>query len=1082
LSRIAYTEDTLVQQTTAEYLEKVLAWKSEYAYNTETFGPSSLLGRSSDRDVVLTRSLRSKLVELNPGLPDGAYDDAVRQVVATTGAQSLATTNRDKYAMLRDGVHVAFRDGKGELVRQRLRLFDFADPTKNEFLCVRELWVRGDLYRRRADIVGFVNGVPLLFMELKNVSKDIRAAYERNFKDYLDTVPHLFHHNAFVVLANGVDAKLGSVTSRFEHFHEWKRLKENESGIVSMETLLKGICDKSNFMDLLENFIVFDESAGSTKKILARNHQFLGVNRAIEAVRDRKSRDGKLGVFWHTQGAGKSYSMVMFTRKVHRKLGGQFTFLVLTDRDDLDTQIYKTFAGCGVVDNDRDPCRASDGNHLAGLLSQHKSYIFSLVQKFNKKIGPSGAYTDRDDVIVITDEAHRTQYGTLALNMREALPHASYIGFTGTPLFKDDEITRKVFGDYVSTYDFQRAVEDKATVPLYYDARGDKLGVSVGDLNERIAAKLEEIETDDIDVEQRLEQELKRDYHIITADKRLDQVARDFVRHYSTAWETGKAMLVCIDKITCVRMHGLLNTYWAERIAELEAGLGNAVDDQEEQYRRRQIAWMRETRMAVVVSEEQGEVEKFRNWQLDITPHRRLMKEGMDLPEAMRAKPQFRNMQRLALEDAFKESQHTFRVAIVCAMWLTGFDVPSLSTLYLDKPLKAHTLMQAIARANRVNEGKNNGMIVDYCGILKYLRKALATFAGAGDGARGGDGGDSEPAKPDEELLADLAESIALVRAFLTDRGASLDSIIQQTGFARNAAIRAAKEAANENDETRKRFEVMCRAVFSKFKACLTVEGVSAHRDDYAAVNVVYKSLQQDREQADITDIIRELHQVVDEAIDTRPARVDTEAEVYDISQIDFDRLRKEFARSPAQRTTVQNLKTVIENRLQRLLMQNPLRTDFQRHYEEIVAEYNSEKDRVTIEKTFEALLRMVAAMTEEEQRAVREGLDEESLALYDLIKKPELSPAETRQLKSVAVELLNAIKSLIGSIDRWAEKESTRDAVLGRIRDYLWSDATGLPQEHYSDEDVANRAEDVYRHVLRVYPTVPSPFYTTVA
>lgn len=447
--------------------------------------------------------------------------------------------------------------------------------------------MRGDLYRRRADIVGFVNGLPLLFIECKNVHKDLEVAYNNNYKDYLDTIPHLFHWNAVLMLGNGIQAKIGSLGSPYSFFHEWKRLAEEQPGVVDMETLLKGVCEKTNFLDLAENFTVFDESAGEPRKILARNHQFLGVNRAIEAVTDRKRRDGKLGVFWHTQGAGKSYSMVFFTRKVHRKLGGNFTFLVLTDREDLDTQIYKTFAGCGVVDNDRDPCRASSGEHLSKLLAQHKSHIFSLIQKFNQTVVGGQVYTQRDDIIVITDEAHRTQYGTLALNMRNAMPSASYIGFTGTPLFKDDEITKRVFGDYVSTYDFQRAVDDKATVPLYYDARGDKLGIAIDDLNERIAEKLEELETSDLDVEQRLEQELKRDYHIITAGKRLDQAARDFVWHYSTAWETGKAMLVCIDKITCVRMHRLIEFYWHERIKVLEGQLSSAKDEQVEQYRQR---------------------------------------------------------------------------------------------------------------------------------------------------------------------------------------------------------------------------------------------------------------------------------------------------------------------------------------------------------------------------------------------------------------------------------------------------------------------------------------------------------------
>ncbi len=513
-----------------------------------------MLGRASDREVVLTRPLREKLVALNKGLPDAAYDDAVRQIIVTVTSQTMAVTNREKYDLMRDGVQVTFRDNNGERMRQRLRVFDFDEPTNNQFLCVRELWVRGDLYRRRADIIGFVNGLPLLFIECKNIHRNLKTAFEQNFSDYLDTIPHLFHHNAIVMFGNGEQAKIGSITSRWEHFNEWKRLDEEAPGAVDMETLLKGVCEKRNFLDLVENFILFEGAAGEPKKIVARNHQFHGVNRAIAAVRERKARAGKLGVFWHTQGSGKSYSMVMFTRKVHRKLGGNFTFLVLTDRDDLDTQIYKTFANCGVV-SDKEPCRAASGHHLNDLLTQHKAYVFSLIQKFNKKVEPEQPYSERDDIIVITDEAHRTQYGTLALNLRNALPHASFIGFTGTPLFKDDEITQRVFGKYVSTYDFQRAVDDKATVPLYYDARGEKLGVAIGDLNERIAEKLEEIETDDIDVDQRLEKELKRDYHIITADKRLDQIARDFVRHYSTAWESGKAMLVCIDKVTCVRMH-----------------------------------------------------------------------------------------------------------------------------------------------------------------------------------------------------------------------------------------------------------------------------------------------------------------------------------------------------------------------------------------------------------------------------------------------------------------------------------------------------------------------------------------------
>ena len=919
-------------------------------------------------------------------------------------------------------------------------------------------------------------------MEVKNVHKDIRAAYEQNLADYKDTVPHLFYHNAFIILGNGIDAKIGSISSKFEHFNDWKRLKENEPGIVDMETLLKGTCSKSNFMDIFENFTLFDQSSGRLVKIVARNHQYLGVIRAIDAVVNRGERLGKLGVFWHTQGSGKSYSIVFFAQMVHRKLGGNYTFVVLTDREDLDTQIYKTFAGCGLVDNDKDPCRADSGKDLKALIGQQKAFVFTLIQKFNEKVDPEKPYSERDDIIVITDEAHRTQYGTLSLNMRNALPNASFIGFTGTPLFKDDEITKKVFGDYISTYDFQRAVEDRATVPLYYDARGEELVFADEDgnehtvadpkgINERIAEKLDELEIEDVDVQQRLERELKRDYHIITATSRLDQIARDFVAHYANAWETGKAMFVCLDKITCVRMHKLIDFYWQQEIKTKEKALASATDEQDLAWRERQLAWMKETLMAVVVSEEQGEVAKFEKWGLDIKPHRQLLKAGFELADGS----------RLDIEEAFKSSEHPFRVAVVCAMWLTGFDVPTLSTLYLDKPLKAHTLMQAIARANRVAEGKNNGLIVDYSGILKNLRKALATFAGAGDEGHGGGEGENEPAKPNEELLESLNESISFVAEFLRKHDFELSRIITETGFAKNAAIAQAKEIINQNDETRKRFEVMAREVFNKFKACINVPGVNGYRDMRDAINVLYKSLQADKEKADISDIMKELYEIVDGSIDTTHKVKEPKPDgdrIYDISKIDFEQLRQEFSRSERKNTTVQSLKHAVEKKLARLMMQNPLRTDYQEHYEKLVKEYNQEKDRVVIEKTFEALLKLNEELSHEEKRAIREGLDEESLVLFDLLSKPSLQPKEIAKIKQVATTLLATLKAERLKVANWQQKESTRDAVKQQIFDFLYDERTGLPVEQYEEDEISHITERVFLHIYRAYPELPSPIY----
>lgn len=1063
---MSYSEDFLVQQTTAAYLHEELGWDSIYAFDSEVLGSNGTLGRFDESEVVLTRDVRAALQRLNPSLPESTYEQALQQVMDYSRAQSTLQINKEKYDLIKNGVSVDVPSPKGGTEKRRLKLIDFDVPENNRFLAVRELWVKGSPYRRRPDIVGFVNGLPLLFMELKNVHRDLRAAYDENLSDYKDTISHLFHYNALVVLSNGDEAKLGSLTSRYEHFFEWKRLSEGDPGVVDMETLLKGVCDKRNLLDLIENFIAFDNSTGDLIKIIAQNHQFLGVNQAVEAVRDRKAREGRLGVFWHTQGSGKSYSMAFFAQKVHRKLTGSFTFLVLTDRDDLDTQIYRTFAGCGLADNDADGCRAGSGQHLEQLLRQNKPYIFSLVQKFNQSVGKP--YTERDEIIVMSDEAHRTQYGKLALNMRDALPNASYIGFTGTPLFSDDEITRQVFGDYVSTYDFQRAVEDGATVPLYYDARGDKLRVTTSELNAKVAAKLEELEVKEEDSKQ-LQRALGSDYFIVTAQERLEQIASDFAQHYSARWESGKAMLVCLDKVTAGRMHQLLAEAWKVQMREVERELGSAPDEQAATYLRRKLAWMRETLMALVVSEEQGEVKRFEEWGIDIRPHRKLLKEGFETSDG----------KRMDVETAFKRPEHSFRVAVVCAMWLTGFDVPSLGTLYLDKPLKAHTLMQTIARANRVYEGKTNGLIVDYSGILKDLRRALATFAGLQDTGHG-DPHDPppevDPVKPEEELLARLEEAVTEVKSFLTVKNVGLGKIQEATSFARNRAIRDSKEAINENDESRRHFRLLAKEVARRFQACITIPERNRFKADVDAIHILDKMLEGDRKKKDLREVLRELRAVVDDAIETRAETgVGEEEELYDISKVNFERLRQEFSRSEQKNTTVQGLKAVIEERLAALIRQNPNRLNLQKRYEEIVTDYNSEKDRATIEATFDALMYFVSDLDDEGQRAMREGLGEETLALFDLLLKPDLKKAECEQIKDVAKGLLERLRAEALAIEHWRERQDTRSAVRTDILNYLYDENTGLPVSSYSDKEVTERTEQVFAFLLGQSAAEPS-------
>src|ERR1035437_5273220 len=577
------SEDSLVQATFARHLETRLGWESVYAWNQETFGLAGTLGRTDTREVVLTRDLRSALFRLNPQLPPDAVKDAVAQLTQHDFSRSLLQHNRDFYRLIREGVPVSWRDPRGQQHTERARVIDFQNFTvngvpNNRFLAVRELKITGlrsPAYNRRADLVCFVNGLPLVFIELKAVYKNIRAGFDGNLRDYLDehVIAHAFHHNAFLIVSNGHHARYGSITSQWEHFAEWKRLDERDKGSLEAVVLLNGMLEHGLQLDLVENFILFDDSnPGGTRKIVARNHQVLVVNNALQSVlpQEELKREfppekrlawrvvelpieefdieefdgphglpveseptlklvesahpdlGKLGVFWHTQGSGKSYSMAFFAEKVRRTVSGKFTFLLMTDRNDLDDQIYKTFVGCGIAD--KQTPRTCSGEDLRERLHENHAFIFSLIHKFNQDVKPDQPYSTRDDIIVISDEAHRTQAGRFARNMRLALPNAAFIGFTGTPLFKNDHLTRRIFGGYISRYDFKRSEQDGATVKLVYENRGEKLRLALLDLNDRIADAIAQADLDP-DKEALLEKLLGKDYEVITAGDRLDKIA-----------------------------------------------------------------------------------------------------------------------------------------------------------------------------------------------------------------------------------------------------------------------------------------------------------------------------------------------------------------------------------------------------------------------------------------------------------------------------------------------------------------------------------------------------------------------------
>ncbi|MCT7864263.1 MAG: type I restriction endonuclease subunit R [Lactobacillus iners] len=1035
-----YSENILVQESAGNLLRDELGWDVQFAYNTEVLGKNGSFGRESYKDILLTRYFIEALKKFNPWINEKQIIEAKEVLEKRLSTSSLLQVNEEKYFLIRDGIPVTVKKPNGHTETKKAKVIDFKNPDNNYFLAIKELKINGDLYRRRTDIVGFVNGIPLLFVELKKNTVDVQNAYDDNYTDYQDTIPHLFYYNAFIMLSNGIEAKVGTLGSKFEFFNEWKRLAEEDQVSVALEKMLRGICKKENFLDLFENFILYDHSGGHTVKILARNHQYLGVNEAMKAYAARKLNNGKLGVFWHTQGSGKSYSMVFFAKKVRRKMEGTPTFVILTDRDELNTQISDTFENCGLLGKDIKASQfiATSGDDLVKKLQGNPSFIFTLIQKFNKP-NEKPIYPDHD-IIIMSDEAHRSQYGIFADNMMKLLPTAARIGFTGTPLLSSDNITARTFGGYVSIYDFKRAVEDGATVPLYYENRGEKI---VDLHNPEITNQiLDAIENADLDVDQqeKLETEFAKEIHLLTAEPRLKSIAQDFVHHYSDLWTSGKAMFVCLNKVTCVRMYNYVQEYWKAEIQKLKASLKD-ISQQESLELERKIKWMEETEMAVVISQEQNEIQTFKKWGLDIKTHRT-------------------KMEKRELDKEFKDSKNPLRVVFVCAMWLTGFDVKCLSCLYLDKPLKAHTLMQTIARANRVSEGKSNGLIIDYIGIVKALRKALADYT-----ANAGGNGGADPTVDKDELITRIIETINKAVAFLRAKNFDLETLINACDFTKLSYLQEAANAVCGSIEDKKTYTTYASELNRLIKYT-DRDDISGHtRKQYEAIAAIYAELQKKRKHANTTDLMIEINGIISSYVEIQhtPTMVCEEPCRFDISTINFDRLSKEFAKVKKKNLVLKDLEEVIQQKLDSMLFANPDRINYYERYQQIINDYNSEKDRATIEKTFMELMNLAKTMSREEQRYAREGFQsDEELALYDMLFRENLSSTDIKKLKEVAASLLQKIKNKIDTCDHWTDKQETKADIDNLIRDTLWEE---LP-ECYDDDSISKYRGKIYEYV----------------
>jgi len=1041
MARNNYSEDGLVEQPAIKLLQEEFGYDFMNCFD-ETFNDKDTqgtLGRNNKSEVVLVSKLKPALIKFNPDLPPEAIHLAIEELIKDRSRLSPIKANQETYKLIKNGVKVKVQIN-GKLEDKTVKVIDYETPENNDFFLASQFWITGEMHTRRPDLIIFVNGLPLVLIELKATGVNVKRAFDDNLTDYKDTIPQLFNYNSFIIISNGMDSKIGSMTSGYEHFATWKKIiSEKEKGNTYLNTILKGTCNKTNLLDLLENFTLFTSFNNKPIKAVAKNHQFLGVNNSVESFRNRKKNDGKLGVFWHTQGSGKSFSMIFFAQKILRKFEGNYTFVVVTDRTELDSQIYQNFADAGVVTEEQ--VQADSGKHLKQLLSEDHRMVFTIIHKF--RTGKGEVYpeiTGRDDVIVMTDEAHRSQYDTFALNMRNALPNACFIGFTGTPLMnKGEEKTKETFGNYVSIYNFNDSIQDKATVPLYHDNRVPELKLVNPKLTKDIYEVIEDADLDEKEQE-KIEKRLGSNYDIITRDDRLNVIAEDIVKNFIGRGYQGKAMVVCIDKFTTVRMYDKVQFYLKKEIENLTKELRTTTYDETTSIKEK-IAELKKLDMAVVISNEQNEVKKFKEKKLDITKHRKRMVEE-------------------ELAEKFKDPDDPFKLVFVCSMWMTGFDAPSVSTIYLDKPMKNHTLMQAIARANRVFKEKQAGFIVDYINVFRNLENALAIYA-----TPTGGGSVDLPVEAKEKLVDSLKEFIVELNKFIKKQKIDPEIIINAEGTDKYPLLKEALSALVSSDKIKKDFLTKAGNAVKIYKAVLPHKSASEFNKYIFLYNELIKEIRALDPEVNIDEVLSKIQDVLDTSIASKEyvIRESENKKIIDISKIDFEALKTKFEKN-RDNAQLERLKNILSFKLKEMMVLNNTRVDYLTKFQRLVDEYNSGSSNN--EKFFEKLVKFSKDLSTEERRHISENLSEEELTLFDKLKKPKLTEKELKKVKIVAKDLLSTLKEKKKLCIDWRKKEQTRAAVRVTIEKKL---ADGLP-ESYSRRDCMEKYGIIFQHIFDNY------------
>lgn len=1026
--------------------------------------PSDGSNRKSKRDVIFQDRLKQAAEKLNKHIPESVIDEALEKLLDRRNVISTIAANKEVDGLIRDGIPMEYEHEEGHKQQEHIKLINFNEPDENEYLAVSQLWIKGERRYRKPDILLYINGLPLVFIELKNSNVKLKSAYDNNLANYQQDIPQLFHTNAFCILSNAIETKIGSFNAGWEFFFNWLRVEDEKEKVdrekieeegTSIESAIDGLCDPKKLLDYIDNFILYHKE---TQKVIAQNHQFIGVNNAYDKFLRRDEFDGKLGVFWHTQGSGKSFSMIFYVRKILRKLEGNYTFVVVTDRDDLDGQIYRNFLNTETV-SEGEAAQPKNSEQLREFLGQNKRLIFTLIHKFRWPKGKKyPLLSERDDIVVIVDEAHRTQYKSLAENMRAGLKNAQYLAFTGTPLLGRQRKTNAWFGDYVSEYNFQQSMDDGATVPLFYQKRVPEVLIQNEDLSEEFYELLEDENLDDAQQE-KLENKFATEMEVIKRDDRLDIIAKDIAHHFPRRGYLGKGMVISVDKFTAVKMYDKVQHYWKEELKKLRKQIKKSDNEFEKARLKKVVDYMRHAEMAVVISEEVKEEKKFTEQGLNIKKHRERM--------------EYLDERGHDVEYNFKDPEHPLQLVFVCAMWMTGFDAPTVSTLYLDKPQKDHTLMQTIARANRVTsflidgKKKNNGEIVDYYNVFRNMKKALKDYG------LGKDGADDPPVKDKEVLFELLDKAVEEALAFCTAHEINIEEVLDNQGIFRHIGLfNQYADILLGKDELRTSFNVYENTITSLYEASKPeILGKEVLR--YVAVfqylrGVIDSIIQQ----ADIDKVSLKISELLDESIvvddkkgnlrdPLKPAKyqIIKKGKVLDLSEINFEKLKEDFKQATYKNIEISDLKVFIEKKLEQMLNINITRRDFAERLQDIIDRYNS--GGTSTEDYFEELMKFAKSLRDEDERHIKENLTEDELEIYDLLKKSKMIKAEEQKAKLAAQALLHRLleESPKVLVQDWFKDEQTRQTVQSTIAKVL---DENLP-ESYSRKIFKEKCDNVY-------------------